>query len=222
LRRNGPAGLAFAVLRHTVYCQVALIEKNLAREIPDVSSEIEFEVMRLTPEDVNPYCRHRPGASPEEILRRLERGSLCYAAWDGGRILASVWYHPREAWIEDLDRRFELPPDAVYVYDGHTNPEVRGRRVAAAQAATTWSELQKQGFRRGIAFVLAGNRSSDRARRKAGWRRFGVAGYVRLGRWRLEFIRVGGCRTRWRRRALRPAARRPELPPLEPTDALAG
>jgi hypothetical protein len=223
LRRNGPAGLAFAALRPTVYCHVNLIEKDLAHGVPQVPSRIELEVTRLTPEDVDAYCRYRPERSAQEVARRLERGSFCFATWEDGRITSVAWYHPGEAWIEDIDRRFELPHDAVYVFDGHTAPEVRGRGLSATRAAVTWAQLREDGYRRGFAFVLAGNRSGDRARRKAGWRRFGVAGYVRAGPRRVEFIRARGGRTRWRWRPHgAPAAGRRELPPLEPAEALIG
>jgi hypothetical protein len=215
--------LAFAVLRHTVYCQVALIEKDLARGVPEVPSQVEFEVALLIPENVDAYSRYRPDTPPEEVLRRLERGSLCYVTWEGESIVSCAWYQPREAWIEDIDRRFQLPPDCVYVYDGYTSPERRGRSLSSARAAITWADLSGRGFHRGVGFVLAGNRSGDRARTKAGWRRFGVGGYARLGPWRLEFIRSRGRRTRWRfRRAPRRAWRRRGLPPLEPADALLG
>jgi hypothetical protein len=223
LRRNGPAGLAFAALRPTVYYRVNLIEKGLPRPSSDVLSQAALEVTRLTPEDVGAYCRYRPESSPQDVARRLERGSLCYVSWKQGRIVSCGWYHPREAWIEDLDRRFELPPDCVYLYDGHTSPELRGRGISSARATATWADLRRQGFRRGVAFVVAGNRSSDRASAKAGWRRFGVAGYARLGPWRLEFIRSRGRHTLWRIRRTRPsAAKRGELPPLEPAEALLG
>jgi hypothetical protein len=223
LRRNGPAGLAFAALRPTVYYRVDLIEKDLARGVPEVPSRIELEVTRLTPEDIDTYCRYRPESSPQDVARRLERGSLCYVSWKQGRIVSCGWYHPGEAWIEDIDRRFELPPDCVYLYDGHTSPELRGRSISSTRATITWADLRRHGFRRGVAFVVAGNRSSDRASSKAGWRRFGVAGYVRAGPRRLEFMRTRGGRTRWRWRSHRaPAARLRELPPLEPADALLG
>jgi hypothetical protein len=222
-RHNGPASLAFAVLRHTVYCQIALIEKDLSPARTDVPSQIDLEVTRLTLDDVPAYCRYRPETSPEEVTHRLERGSLCYVSWQRERIVSCAWYHPREAWIEDIDRRFELPPDYVYLYDGHTSPELRGRSISSGRAAITWADLRRQGFRRGVAFIAAGNRSSERASRKAGWRPFGMAGYARLGPWRLDFIRSRGRRTRWRvRRGPRPAGRRRELPPLEPAGALLG
>ena len=223
LRHNGFAGVAFAILRHAVYCRITLIEKDLAHPMPDVRSRMDVEVAQLTSDDVPAYCRYRPETPPEEVMRRLERGSLCYVARVRERIVSCGWYHPREAWIEDLDRRFELPPDCVYLYDGHTSPELRGRGISWARATATWADLRRQGFRRGVAFVVAGNRSSDRASAKAGWRRFGVAGQVRLGPWRLEFVRSRGRHMLWRIRRTRPsAAKRGELPPLEPAEALLG
>jgi hypothetical protein len=223
LQRNGPAGLAFAALRHTVYCRINLIEKDLGDDPATVPSDIPIEVTRLSRESAGAYSRYRPDTSPEEVVRRLERGSVCYVAWNGGRIISAAWYHPGEAWIEDLDRRFELPADVVYVFDGHTSPELRGHRVSAVRASATWAELEEQGLRKGVAFVLAGNRSGDRARLRSGWRRFGRAGYARLGPWRIDFIRTRGRRKQWRwRRHRSEALRREQLPPREPANTLFG
>lgn len=54
---------------------------------------------------------------------------MSYVAWQSGRIVASAWYQPGEAWIEDVDRRFELAPDEYYAYDAWAVAELRGHRV---------------------------------------------------------------------------------------------
>jgi hypothetical protein len=205
-----------AVLRHTVYQRVDLIEHELTDEIPVVRSELPFQVTRLGREDIDAYCRYRPGTSPGEIVRRLERGSVCYVAWHSGRIVSGAWYHAGEAWIEDVDRRFELTADTVYSYDAHTVPELRGRRVTPARSSIALADLRDSGFRRGVAFVLPGNRAGDRSRVRSGWRRFGVAGYLHLGLARIEFVRTRGRQAQWRLRwLLSRAPRRSQLPPLE-------
>jgi hypothetical protein len=211
------------MLRHTVYRHVTLIERELTDEAPVEPSEVAFQVRLLAREDIDAYCRYRPSTSPREVACRLERGSFCYVAWHGDRIISAAWYQPGEAWIEDIDRRFELPPDTVYAFDGHTAPELRGRRVAPARASIAASRLRDSGFRRGVAFVLAGNRSGHRSRVRSRWRRFGVAGYLNLGPVRVEFVRTRGRRTQWRLRRHRSrAAGRRQPPPLEPGAVLTG
>ena len=133
------------------------------------------------------------------------------------------WAAELMPWIEDVDRRFELPPDTVYSYDAHTIPELRGRRVTPARASIALAELRNSGFRRGVAFVLPGNRSGERSRARSGWRRFGVAGYLNLGLARIDFIRTRGHQGKWRLRWLRSrGAQRPQPPPLESDASLAG
>ena len=143
----------------------------------------------------------------------MERGSGCHAAWHAGEIVSATWWHPGEAWIEDLDRRFLLGAGDVYLYDTWTIPRLRGCNITPARSFLTMRELRGQGFQRVVAFVLPENRPVHRvALEKLGWRPFGTAGFVRIGPVRIEFVRALG-RTRWRVRARRNRAAPGEPPP---------
>jgi hypothetical protein len=191
-----------------------LIENDLREDKPLLRSEPPIEVRRLRREDVSAYIRsHRN--SPEELLRRMERGSHCHAAWHAGEIVSAVWWHPGEAWIEDLERRFALRANEVYFYDAWTVPRLRGRNITPLRSVLTLRTLREQGFVRAVAFFLPDNRPIHRAVEKIGWRRFGSAGLVRIGPARLEFVRALG-RTRWRGRGRRTKAASGEPPPAEP------
>lgn len=146
----------------------------------------------------------------------MERGSGCHAAWHAGQIVSATWWHPGDAWIEDLERRFLLGPGEVYFYDAWTVPRLRGRNITPARSALTLRALREQGFVRAIAFLLPENRPVHKAVEKVGWRRFGTAGFVRIGPARIEFVRALG-RTRWRTRR-----RRAEAAPGEPPRAESG
>jgi hypothetical protein len=214
LRRGGARGLLLAALRRTVYGQVVLIERDLREDRPLLRSDPPIEVRRLRREDVSAYARSNPN-SPEELTRRMGRGSRCHAAWHAGEIVSAAWWHPGEAWIEDLDRRFLLRPAEVYFYDAWTLPRLRGRNITPVRSVLTLRQLREQGFVRAVAFVLPENRPIHRAALdKAGWRRFGTAGFIRVGPARIEFVRTLG-RIRWRARWRRPAAPS-EPPPAEP------
>ena len=148
----------------------------------------------------------------------MERGSGSHAAWHAGEIVSATWWHPGEAWIEDLDRRFQLRAGEVYFYDAWTLPRLRGRNITPARSALTLRALREQGFERAIAFVLPENHPIHKAVEKVGWRRFGAAGFVRIGPASVEFLRVRG-RTQWRTRR-RPARAAGKPPPAEPGFAL--
>jgi hypothetical protein len=148
----------------------------------------------------------------------MERGSGCHAAWHAGEIVSATWWHPGEAWIEDLDRRFGLRAGEVYFYDSWTLPRLRGRNITPVRSSLTLRALGEQGFVRAIAFVLPENRPIHKAVEKVGWRRFGTAGFARIGPARIEFVRALG-RTWWRARGRRSKAGG-EPPPAEPGFAL--
>jgi hypothetical protein len=196
-----------------VYGHVVLIERDLRQDVPQIRSDPSIEVRRLRREDLPAYARSRP-KPPEELTRRMERGSGCHAAWHAGEIVSVTWWHPGEAWIEDLDRRFPLHADEVYFYDAWTVPPLRGRNITPARSALTLRDLREQRFVRGIGFVLPENRPVHSAMEKTGWRRFGTAGFVGIGPARIEFVRALG-RTRWRPRWRRSEAATDEPPPVE-------
>jgi hypothetical protein len=212
-RRGGVRGLLLAALRRTVYGHVVLIERDLRADVPLLRSEPPIdEVRRLRPEEVPAYARSRPKPA-EELVRRMERGSGCHAAWHAGEIVSATWWHPGEAWIEDLGRRFLLRASEVYLYDAWTLPELRGRNITPVRSAHTLRALREQGFVRAIAFLLPENGPVQKAVKKVGWRRFGMAGFVRIGPVRIEFVRALG-RIQWRVRARRNGAA-PGEPPIE-------
>jgi hypothetical protein len=216
-RRGGVRGLLLAALRRTVYGHVVLIERDLRADVPLLRSGPSIEVRRLRPEEVPAYARSGPKPA-EELIRRMERGSGCHAAWHAGEIVSATWWHPGEAWIEDLDRRFRLRAGEVYFYDSWTLPRLRGRNITPVRSSLTLRALGEQGFVRAIAFVLPENRPIHKAVEKVGWRRFGTAGFVRIGPARIEFVRALG-RTWWRARGRRTEAGG-EPPPAEPGFAL--
>jgi hypothetical protein len=200
-----------------VYGHVVLIERDLREDMPPPRSDLPIEVRGLRSEDVSAYARSHPNP-PEEFLRRMERGSHCHAAWHAGEIVSATWWHPGEAWIEDLDRRFRLRAGEVYFYDAWTLPRLRGRNITPVRSGLTLRALGEQGFVRAIAFVLPENRPIHKAVEKVGWRRFGTAGFVGIGPARIEFVRALG-RTWWRARGRRTEAGG-EPPPAEPGFAL--
>ncbi len=213
VRRGGPRGFVLALLGRTVLRHVVLIERDLTIEPPRVPTDVDFRRAFLRPEDADAYAAYRPDRDRERVLARLERGSMCHVAWLDGRIVSDCWYQPGEAWVEDLDRRFELGADEAYAYDAHTEPELRGHAVTPSRATLAATDLRDRGFTRAVGFVVPENGPGLRSPRKSGWTRFGVAGHVRFGLGQVEFVRTARAGTRWRVRRRR--SDRPGPPELE-------
>ena len=173
---------------------MVLIERDLTIEPPRVPTDVDFRRAFLRPEDAGAYAAYRPDRDRERVLARLERGSMCHVAWLDGRIVSDCWYQPGEAWVEDLDRRFELGADEAYAYDAHTEPELRGHAVTPSRATLAATDLRDRGFTRAVGFVVPENGPGLRSPRKSGWTRFGVAGHraLRAGASRVRPHRAGG------------------------------
>ena len=217
-RRGGVRGVSLAALGRTFYRHVVLIQRDLRPGDPRADCDLPIRVAPLEFRDLQAYSTLRPGKAAD-AARRIERGSVCYAAWHGDRIASVAWWHPGEAWIEDIDRSFALHSDEVYAYDAYTAPDLRGQGVAPARAAVTHAALRNRGFSRVVAFVVPENGPGLRSVTKSGWRRLGRAGYLSVGRWRIEFVRTTeGADLRARR--WRPQTERDRPPPTEPTGRL--
>ncbi|HEX4838516.1 MAG TPA: hypothetical protein VFV03_08350, partial [Solirubrobacteraceae bacterium] len=172
---------------------VVLFEYDLAAVAAKPTPELPATMRRLSPEDVPAYVAYRD-TEPDDIYKRLASGHVCLASWWEGKIVGNVWAQPGSVWIENLDRRLELPPDAVYFYDAWTVPQMRGRGLALVRAVVAAKELQGNGYSRGVAFVLPENKAALNAPVMLDYRRAGIAGYVRLGPWRWHFVRGPGIR----------------------------
>jgi RimJ/RimL family protein N-acetyltransferase len=92
--------------------------------------------------------------------------------------------------IEFLRRELPLPAGDVYLYETFTRPAERGLGISGAAGTRLAHDLAAEGLRRIVAAVLPENPAGVRAYEKAGYRRRGTIGYVRLGPVRREFLRV--------------------------------
>ena len=209
LRRDGPGGLALAALRHTDL--PAGDPDRTGADGPDSHRPVRGAVPGDAP---GPRGHRRLPPLPAHYLSEGDRAparfvDLC--ATSPGTPAGSSrppGTSPGKPGIEDIDRRFALPPDTVYAYDAHTVSELRGRRVAPARASVAQAQLRDSGLDRGVAYVLGGYRSGERSRLMSGWRRFGVAGYLNLGLARIEFVRARRNPLQWRLRRRRSQAAR--------------
>ena len=110
----------------------------------------------------------------------LDRGDICSAAYDDGRLIGYAWNayqrgpHTDDIWIE-----FQKPHR--YGYKSFVLPEYRGRRISNGMAPHSDADSIKLGYTRAISFVETHNYKSIRANCRHPGRTFeGVAGYLRL------------------------------------------
>lgn len=188
--------VAGAVYRHVVFFSL-----DLARPVPEITTDVPVEFRFLRFEDGDAYGQFR--ADPAHVilcLRRLEKGDHCVAAWLDDEIVSAGWFSVGTGYIAEIGRPMRLALDEVYLFDSYTVARLRGRNIASARARWVAAYLHDAGYRRTISFVSPKNRRGFGPPYKAGYQRLGIGGFVRLGLWRRDFVQPLGGTRRWARR----------------------
>jgi len=190
LHSEGLASLWFKALSRTIYRRVILFERSLAGTSRTPTSSPSVTISLLKEQETNDYLSLQPKADPDEIRQRLQEGQWCFVARCEGRLVHACWAAAARAWIEYLAQEIPLASDEVYSFESLTAPGWRGQNIAGARSVYMARFFQTAGYQRMIAVVVPENKPALRAVEKAGYRPFGVMGYIKLGKWRHDFCRV--------------------------------
>jgi GNAT superfamily N-acetyltransferase len=183
LSTEGPRSLVFRALAKTFYRRLLVFEEEVG-ELP-APPETEYE-------------RLRPGCA-SQAKARLRAGDRCFGTWLDGELVAVRWIATGAPIVEYLDLPLPLADGEVYHYDSFTSPSHRRRGLSSVSQARVADALRREGRRRIVRAVLPENRAAVRDAEKAGFRRAGRIGFVRLGPWRRELRRRGEAGTSTRR-----------------------
>ncbi len=196
VRHEGVRGVALRARDAAGIRTLVLLERDLAAApcVPAIDAGLACRL--LSEADVGAVVALRPSLDADAVRPRLDAGDYGIGVWHGDRLISAAWFSTAEAWIPELGRRLRLGPGQVYGYDSFTAPDWRGRGVYGYRSSVAAQVLTVAGLRHSLGFVIAHNRPSLRAAAKAGFRPFGMIGYVRIGRWRRDFVRIDGHR-RW-------------------------
>jgi ribosomal protein S18 acetylase RimI-like enzyme len=110
--------------------------------------------------------------SEDFLHEALERDHQCYAILDGDSVAAYGWYsNGPTAVSNDLAVRFHQ--DYVYMYNGLTHTEYRGRRLHAIGMTRALDDYLKRGFKGIISYVEENNYRSLQSVYRMGYEDFG-------------------------------------------------
>lgn len=192
-REQGVRGVWFGALAWAkAYRRLELVELDLTVPPAPVAAAPALDFGFLGDDELDRLVALGAGPDAVVLRRRLEQGDRCFVARESGAIVSARWVATRRAHIAYLDRSLELEPGDSYLYETFTHPERRGAGVSAAAGTRLALALAEEGRRRILAAVLRENGSGTRAYEKAGYRRIGRIGYVKLGPWRRDFQRIEG------------------------------
>lgn len=190
VRKEGVVSLWYKVLGESIYRRLVILEHALPPEVQKMKLPGQVEMRLLEPADIAAYLDARPEAIEEDIRGRLAEGQLCFAAWQGDRVVGAVWGATGRAYIEYVDCEIELEPDQVYVYNAFTRLDSRGKHIARERGLFVAQYLQKAGYQRLFGAVMPENKAALRAPNDVGARHVGWLRRYQLGPWRrfsLEF-----------------------------------
>ena len=185
LRTEGVRALAARAAGETVYRRLVLLERDL-REPLEVELSPGLEFGYLDGSAVDEYEALRPGGG-RHARERVAAGDRCFAAWSDGRLVAVRWLATGTPRVEYLGLRLQLAEGEIYHYDSFTDGSARRRGISLASQAQLIETLREEGFLVVVRAVLPENQAAVRDAARAGFRKRGRIGYVKLGRWRRPF-----------------------------------
>jgi hypothetical protein len=201
LRREGigrVAARASVVAQGAVHRYVVFVAMDLTGPVREIPPGPAVEMRLLESADVEAYARSRGRpVDSVPVVRRLEEGHVCVAAWLDGEIVSTAWYAFDSVRVDEIDRVLRLAPDEAYVYDSYTTEGLRGLSIAALRGRWAIAHFGGLGFRRTVGWVSPKNLPAFGPARKLGADTLGRAGYFRLGPWRREFVEPADGRRRW-------------------------
>ena len=116
---------------------------DLDQEPPTLAPRIQADFRPVTP-DLAPALASSTGLSPEGIIRRLESGRQCYAAWVDDQSVAYGWVSFQYEDIGELNLRIRLLLGEAYIWDCATLPAFREKGLYSALLGYILRQLHAQ------------------------------------------------------------------------------
>jgi GNAT superfamily N-acetyltransferase len=189
LREEGLRAFWFKLLGKLGYRRMYLLERALAEPPAVAPLPPGVTLAWLRRDQVDEYVGLRSLFTAEAIGARFDNGDVCLSARVDGRLVGAMWACVNRPYLQFLECDVPLAPGEVYLFDAYVIPAVRGRSIAPLLSSELVRHFQQGGYRRAIRATLPDNAPALRAHAKAGFHPYALFGYVKLGRWRHDFLR---------------------------------
>ena len=142
---------------------------NLDEPVPIIQPVIAVSFRRLTAELVPALVSTMARDTSAELLKRIDTGRRCYAAWVGDQLASYGWVSFDEEYIGELNLRIRLLPGEVYIWDCATVPAYRRNRLYSALLSHMIGELRTEEFCRAWIGADMDNLPSQKGIARAGF-----------------------------------------------------
>jgi GNAT superfamily N-acetyltransferase len=193
---EGGPGLVLRKALGTFTCEVVLYAFDLDQDLAAVASDLPLEIRALSDADVDTYLELRPDEAAINVRTRLARGDVSLVSWSGAAMIGGVWARFDKMWVSELGTSLPLEPGEAYGYASFTDPQHRARGSASVLYVATLRHLLDMGYRRVLAYVLAGNEPGRAALEKVMFVPIGRMRWFHVGRYGVVVLSREGERSR--------------------------
>ncbi|MGH7914580.1 MAG: GNAT family N-acetyltransferase [Candidatus Binataceae bacterium] len=170
-----------------------LYRYDLTQPIASFDAGVDVQIAQASAEDIEPAASLRvpPDPNLRELFKwRLEHDCVCFLARAGSKLVAYNWIRlspgPEEG------EMIALAVDEMYSFDLYVDENFRGNRIYTALGVRSRTFCKERGYVTAYARVSVMNRKSQKAIRRGGWRRSGLALRVRRSRGGWPIVRLWG------------------------------
>ncbi|NKC02181.1 MAG: GNAT family N-acetyltransferase [Pseudomonadales bacterium] len=177
----GVVRTSWAILMHRLSPWVKICRvQRIAAERSNIPGAFDGISVRLANRDeLLLAVTDLPDLDPTYVHEAMDRGDICAAGFDGGRMVGFIWAtlttapHGDGLWAK-------VDPPYAYGYKSYVLPEYRGERLVSRLGHCRDCECLSRGCDYVVAFVESHNYASLRASLHAGAENVGFAGYIKL------------------------------------------
>jgi hypothetical protein len=166
---------------------------DLTQPIAPFEAGVDVRIDQASLADLEEASRlrvpHDPGVA--KLFRwRAEHDCVCFVARSGSKVVAYNWIRLRPG--PEEGEMIALSAGEMYSFDLYVDENFRGNRVYTALGVRGRTFCKELGYTTAYARVSVGNRKSQKAIRRGGWRRSGLALRARRSRGGWPIVRLLG------------------------------
>ena len=118
-------------------------------------------------------------ASREFVDEFIAKGDRCYGFMDGEELVAFSMFSNKETFLTP-ELKFGFNPEYVYMYNGHTHPQHRGKNYHGFSMAMGLKHYAEKGHKGLVSFVEIYNQASLKSCYRMGYKNFGTFASIKI------------------------------------------
>jgi GNAT superfamily N-acetyltransferase len=126
-------------------------------------------------------CSVAPDIVEQSVLQeRSVKGDTILVAYFQRNPVAYLFAATTDTWVDEIDDWFHIAPYEVYLYDAHTLPEYRGRRIYPFLMYSAADYFRRKTFHHAMIFSTARNVGSVKGIERCGFKCYEFVKYRNL------------------------------------------